>query len=497
MKLHRISFVSALIFSVLVSPVFAEGSWEEKEYGTIQGLQGMVEVGDMVFAGGNSGNIIRSQDDGETWEVFDQNATAYWQDMGAFGQTVWAIGEGATMRQSDDGGATWGNVTLSVTENLYDLDASDDYAYLVGSGGRIMAYQTAAKLWLSVSSPVTSALYRVQDMGDGTAWIVGTEGVLLSTTDGGQNWTNLGMVASNDLYGIWFTSATEGYVVGRSGIFRKTTDAGVSWADVSVSGVTNQHLYDIRGSGDELVVVGDKILMRSEDGGATWTVTDYTDENYTFRNAYVSDGGTWAVGTKDDIASVMVRYEEEVIEEEVEEEEITEEEATEEEVEEEEVLTPVEAEPGTLIKSVCLGETDLNDPCRSVYYYATDGKRHAFPNEKVFFTWFDDFDSVVDVSSDFLSDIALGSNVTYHPGTRMVKFLSVPTVYAVVKGGELRSIASEEIATELYGDDWNQQIDDISDAFYGNYTFGEPIESAEDYVPDLAAEAVTTLDDNF
>ncbi|NQV89538.1 MAG: hypothetical protein HQ488_04420 [Parcubacteria group bacterium] len=493
MKLHHIIFGSMFMFALAVLPAHAEGSWVQKEYGTIQGLQGIAQIGDTYFAAGNTGNIIRSTDDGETWSAFDQSASVYWQDMGVFGSYIWAIGEGGAMRESQDSGSTWAGVTTGVSEVLYDMDTSTLYGYLVGSGGRIMAYHTDARLWLAVTSDTTSVLYRVQDRGDATAWVVGGQGILLYTLDAGQTWTNKGNVATDDLYGVWFTSATEGYVVGRNGTFRKTIDAGASWTTIAVSGLSSQSLYDIRGSGDDLVIAGDKILIRSEDAGVTWSVTDYTTENYTFRNALFSDEGPWVVGTNYDMASVMLRYEqsggagsgsageEEVVEEE----------------EETVLLVPVEAEPGTLIKKVCLEGATATDPCRAVYYYATDGMRHAFPNEKVFFTWFDDFDSVVDVSADFLSDIQLGSNVTYHPGTRMVKFLSVPTVYTVSIGSELRSIASEEIAVGMYGDDWNQQIDDISDAFYGNYSFGEPIEAIEDYIPELASEAVSSLDDNF
>lgn len=482
------------LFALVVLPAHAEGSWVQKEYGTIQGLQGMAQIGDTYFAAGNTGNIIRSIDDGETWSAFEQSASVYWQDMGAQGNYVWAIGEGGAMRESQNSGVTWDGVATGVSEILYDMDTSTSYGYLVGSGGRIMAYNIGARLWLTVTSGTTNVLYRVQDRGNATAWAVGAQGLLLYTSDAGTSWTNKGNVATDDLYGVWFTSATDGYVVGRNGTFRKTTDAGASWTNISVTGLSSQSLYDIRGSGDELVIAGDKILIRSEDAGATWTATDYATENYTFRNALFSDEGPWVVGTNYDMASVMLRYEQEVIVEEV-VEEVVEEAVVEEE--ESEILVPVEAGEGSLIKTVCLGETDVNDPCRAVYYYASDGMRHAFPNEKVYFTWFDDFDSVVSVSGDFMSDIRLGSNVTYHPGTRMVKFQTVPTVYAVVKGGELRAVASEEIALGLYGEDWNQQIDDISDAFYGNYSFGEPIEATEDYLPHLAAEAVSSLDDNF
>lgn len=154
-----------------------------------------------------------------------------------------------------------------------------------------------------------------------------------------------------------------------------------------------------------------------------------------------------------------------------------------------------EAEEGNLLKLACPGGESATDPCRAVYYYGTDGKRHAFPNEKVFFTWYEDFDDVIVVTSDFLASLTLGRNVTYHPGSTMVKFITVNTVYAVGEDGELRGINSEDTARSIFGSTWNQQIHDISDAFYGNYTFGEDIDSTSDYDPDDAYDAVDSIDD--
>jgi hypothetical protein len=160
-------------------------------------------------------------------------------------------------------------------------------------------------------------------------------------------------------------------------------------------------------------------------------------------------------------------------------------------------LYPPEAIPGSLVKLVCSEKAEVNDPCRAVYFYATDGKRHAFPNEKVYFTWFTDFSSVKEVSFEFLSSLTLGKNVTYHPGTKLVKFQTVPTVFAVEAKGVLRALATEEVAASLYGSDWNKKVDDISDVFFGNYTFGTKIETTSDYSVMGASGSVTGLDQNF
>ncbi len=161
------------------------------------------------------------------------------------------------------------------------------------------------------------------------------------------------------------------------------------------------------------------------------------------------------------------------------------------------ILAAGEVASNSLIKLTCVGNTSVDDPCRAVYFYGSDGKRHAFTNEKVFFTWFDDYHSVKEVSASFLASLPLGKNVTYHPGTKMVKFQSVPMVYAVSKYGVLRAIASEQIAQSLYGANWNKQIDDISDAFFGNYRRGSDVVFVSDYSVSQEKLSVSSLNDNF
>jgi hypothetical protein len=111
------------------------------------------------------------------------------------------------------------------------------------------------------------------------------------------------------------------------------------------------------------------------------------------------------------------------------------------------------------------------------------GRRHAFPNANVYFTWHQNFSDIQVVNPTQLAAIPLGKNVTYKPGVKMIKFLTDPKVYAVDGGGVLRWIVSEEVVKALYGKDWSKMIDDVSDAFYTNYTFGLHITSSADFSP--------------
>lgn len=117
----------------------------------------------------------------------------------------------------------------------------------------------------------------------------------------------------------------------------------------------------------------------------------------------------------------------------------------------------------------------------AVYYYGSDCRRHAFPNSKVYFTWYADFSRVSEVLPSVMSAMPLGENVVYHYGTRLVKFTTVNKVYAVARGGILRWVTNETVAKALYGTDWGHRIDDIADSFYGNYTFGTDIQTTNDY----------------
>lgn len=166
-----------------------------------------------------------------------------------------------------------------------------------------------------------------------------------------------------------------------------------------------------------------------------------------------------------------------------------------------EVRTPVrepvfegEISARNLIKLACESDADANDPCKAVYYIGADGKRHAYPNSRVFFTWYLNFDAVQTISPQALAAYPLGRNVTYRPGSRMVKFASLSKVYALSRQGSLRWIKTEEVARELYGADWNTKVDDVSDVFFNDYSFGPDIDTAASYSVSQELQSQTTFD---
>ncbi|MFA4955135.1 MAG: hypothetical protein WC641_07555 [Patescibacteria group bacterium] len=129
----------------------------------------------------------------------------------------------------------------------------------------------------------------------------------------------------------------------------------------------------------------------------------------------------------------------------------------------------------------------------AVYWYGADRRRYVFPNEKTYRTWFplgEACPAIHPVSPEDLASVNNGGSVCYRPGTRLVKITTDPKTYAVSHGCVLRWVESEALSAEMFGPDWATLIDDVSDAFYGNYSFGKPIASAADY--DRAAELASS-----
>ena len=138
------------------------------------------------------------------------------------------------------------------------------------------------------------------------------------------------------------------------------------------------------------------------------------------------------------------------------------------------------ADPGSLVKT---------SESSAVYLFGSDGYRHAFPNERIFFSWFLDFNDVQEVTPAELAAMPLGHNVTYRPGSRLVKITTDPKVYAVLDGGLLRPIASETDASALYGSDWATRVDDLPDVFFVDYEISEEVTADQGWPDDTVVRS--------
>ncbi len=121
---------------------------------------------------------------------------------------------------------------------------------------------------------------------------------------------------------------------------------------------------------------------------------------------------------------------------------------------------------------------DLIKASGPAVYYFQNNRRYVFPNETTYRSWFSDFSGVRTISDSELSAIMIGGNVTIRPGTNLVKITTDPKVYAVTRGGALRWVETESVATALFGSNWARRVVDVPDAFFVNYTVGSSLATA-------------------
>ncbi|OGL78411.1 hypothetical protein A3E39_02840 [Candidatus Uhrbacteria bacterium RIFCSPHIGHO2_12_FULL_60_25] len=156
------------------------------------------------------------------------------------------------------------------------------------------------------------------------------------------------------------------------------------------------------------------------------------------------------------------------------------------------ILAPVATRAATV--TVSDGDLIKGTDLDTVYYYYS-GYRYVFPTEKTYKSWYgNDFSTVKTIAMTQLTSYSLGrQNVTYRPGTQLLKITTDPKTYAVGKGGKLRWVQNEAVAKLLWGNDWAKQVHDLPDPFFINYQIGDPIASPSDFSPQSEKDSAPAI----
>ena len=115
----------------------------------------------------------------------------------------------------------------------------------------------------------------------------------------------------------------------------------------------------------------------------------------------------------------------------------------------------------------------------AVYLVSSGMQRLWFPHANVYETWYGtDYSKVKTIDPTCVDAYPLGTGIAFRGGSVLVKSVVTPSVYAVAPSGVKMKLASPEIASALYGANWDKLVIDQSDAFGVLYTMGAEISSA-------------------
>ncbi len=119
-----------------------------------------------------------------------------------------------------------------------------------------------------------------------------------------------------------------------------------------------------------------------------------------------------------------------------------------------------------------------------------ESTRRPFTDSQTFFTWQDDFSTVLTVTDATLPIYSLGAPMLPKPGVVLMKIVSDPKVYAVETDPSdsnkaiIRWVPDEATATAVYGSDWADYVIDVDVTLFARFTKGSDISSG--YNADLS-----------
>lgn len=120
----------------------------------------------------------------------------------------------------------------------------------------------------------------------------------------------------------------------------------------------------------------------------------------------------------------------------------------------------------------------------TVYYVGANGTRRPFLDSQTFFTYADDFESVIETSDEYLANYMIGEPMMPKAGSVLIKVQSVNKVYVLGAENELRWITSEDVAKELFGNAWADYVIDVPATAWARFTVGADITASNEVTVD-------------
>jgi len=151
-------------------------------------------------------------------------------DVAMHGKVAWIVGYHGTILRSHDQGLTWELQPSGITEALFRVSAVNaNEAWICGSYGTIIHTGDGGKSWHKQQTPTDEHLFGLDFINPRQGWVVGSRGIVLHTDDGGITWTKRAIDADIILNDVRFLDAHQGWTVGEFGRIYYTRDGGLTW----------------------------------------------------------------------------------------------------------------------------------------------------------------------------------------------------------------------------------------------------------------------------
>lgn len=276
------NFIAFSVFVILVNPLF--GQWVKTAFPCDCTIQDVHVRGDDVFAFGVGTGMMRSSDQGQTWEDAMTGITSFLvQKIASNDQYMFAATFNGVFRSSDNGD-NWEQLSMGINPWEFSSVAARGSTVVACASTRVFYSTNNGDSWTLSPVLLSSSTGYVFDaiLLDSDSWVIsGSENVAL-TNDAGSTWSEYVTGANFDLMSI--VAYNDTLYVGSTGdgIF-KSDDQGVTWVleDSYPAEITcNSNITD-------LLVLDDQLFVSNNNCGVA--VKDRETGNWSYINENLGD----------------------------------------------------------------------------------------------------------------------------------------------------------------------------------------------------------------
>lgn len=239
-------------------------------------------VNGLTVAVGERGHILRSEDNGRSWQQAEVPTRAtltgvffHDKDLG------WAVGHDQTILKTTDGGKVWKLVHAPTDAESPLLDvwfADSRHGYAVGAYGTFLATGDGGESWSeSRIAEEDFHLNQIVSAGGERLFIAAEAGKILRSDDGGKRWILLTPPYAGSFFGALPLGAKSLLIFGLRGNLFRSDDAGGSWRKIATG--TEASLTDGLLLADGTIIIAGLAgtLLVSHDAGQTFSLHQQDD----------------------------------------------------------------------------------------------------------------------------------------------------------------------------------------------------------------------------
>jgi photosystem II stability/assembly factor-like uncharacterized protein len=227
------------------------------------------------FIVGNSGYVIKSTDNGNTWNSISAGTNDNFNSVNMINEDTILISSSNKLLSSYDGGSNWQsyNITGYSVNKTFFINSKVGHAAC--NSGKIIKTIDGGLNWYVTESVNTtpSDFFTIYFINSEVGFATREHNDILKTTNGGESWVE-NMNTSDAIYSFYFFDELNGYISGEYGVIFKTTDGGTSWEWVGfqsgrIDGTTIYAIHFIDNNIGFAVGLRGRIL-KTIDGGNSW-----------------------------------------------------------------------------------------------------------------------------------------------------------------------------------------------------------------------------------